>query len=429
MELVEQTIKNIKKAVAENLDNQLKAIDGINDSNHIQKVVSKSIEKTNDSLQPDSTFSWNELVSQTVISNILSEELKAVIGTKSIEALSNAIQNALISMGHFITSMITNDLKDLYKDMGVLDIMSKFTELKLMVELMKAKCPHATSQCYDAVKIWNEMKNIDQNDTFTAFVIDFDGKGEIFHHVTIISDKQFEGLLNNPLLSFYADDVIRSFVNIKNLKETQPPKTATQSLTLESSNSERESETKGFAFYRSGCKLQSIGNKHVFSADDQCLSSNLITPNARTWINFWKEFFKQVVTNKCCEIQSPMNHQNRISGGLIEPTTRDHNNWYVIPLCEAHMNDGYKRGSTHGPMKTNNTTIALQIPIKPFHNRDSRVCDLNAPIANEDIKIFTEKDFKAESFLGQECFLKFPLPTYGIGTISMEYKWNVKGKN
>ena len=429
MELVEQTIKNIKKAVAENLDNQLKAIDGINDSNHIQKVVSKSIEGANDLLQPDSTFSWNELVSQTVISNILSEELKAVIGTKSIKALSNAIQNALISMGHFITSIITNDLKDLYKDMGVLDIISKFTELKLMVELMKAKCPHATSQHYDAVKIWNEMKNIDQNDTFTAFVIDFDGKGEMFHHVTIISDKQFESLLNNPLLSFYADDVIRSFVKIKNLKETQPPKPATQSLSLKSSNSERESKTNGFAFYRSGCKLQSIGNKHVFSADDQCLSSNLITPNARTWINFWKEFFQQVVTNKCCEIQSPMNHQNRISGGLIEPTTRDHNNWYVIPLCEAHMNDGYKRGSTHGPMKTNNTTIALQIPIKPFHNRDSRVCDLNVPIANKDIKTFTEKDFKAEIFLGNDCFLKFPLPTYGIGTISMEYKWNVKGKN
>ena len=380
-------------------------------------------------MQPDSTFSWNESVSQTVISNILSEELKAVIGTKSIEALSKAIQNALILMGHFITSMITNDLKDLYKDMGVLDIMSKFTELKLMVELMKSKSPHATSQHYDAVKIWNEMKNIDQNDTFTAFVIDFDGKGEMFHHVTIISDKQFESLLNNPLLSFYADDVIRSFVKIKNLKETQPPKPATQSLSLKSSNSERESKTNGFAFYRSGCKLQSIGNKHVFSADDQCLSSNLITPNARTWINFWKEFFQQVVTNKCCEIQSPMNHQNRISGGLIEPTTRDHNNWYVIPLCEAHMNDGYKRGSTQGPMKTNNTTIALQIPIKPFHNRDSRVCDLNVPIANKDIKTFTEKDFKAEIFLGNDCFLKFPLPTYGIGTISMEYKWKVKGKN
>ena len=429
MELVEQTIKNIKKVVAENLDNQLKAIDGINDSNHIQKVVSKSIEGANDSLQPYSTFSWNELVSQTVVSNILSEELKAVIGTKSVEALSNAIQNEFISMGQFITSMITNDLKDLYKDMGVLAIVSKFTELKLMVELMKAKCPHVKSQHYDAAKIWNEMKNVDPNDTFSAFVIDFDGKGETFHHVTIISDKEFEGLLNNPLLSFYAYDVIGSFVKVGTLKGTQPPKPTTQTLTLESSNSERESKTNGFAFYRSGCKLQSIGNKHVFSADDQCLSSKLICPNARIWINFWKDFFKQVVTNKSCEIKRPMNHQNRISGGLIEPTTRDHNNWYVIPLCEAHMNDEYKRGSTQGPMKTENTTIALQIPIKPFHNRESRVCDLNAPIANEEIKTFTEKDFKAETFLGKECFLKFPLPTYGIGTISMEYKWKVKGKN
>lgn len=429
MELVEQTIKNIKKVVGENLDNQLKAIDGINDSNHIQKVVSKSIEGINNSLQPDSTFSWNELVGQTVVSNILSEELKAVIGTKSVDALSNAIQKAFISMSQFIASMITNDLKDLYKDMGALATISKFTELKLMVELMKAKCPHATSQRYDATKIWNEMKKIDQNDTFTAFVIDFDGKGETFHHVTIVSDKQFESLLNNPLLSFYADDVIGSFVKIGMLKATQPPKPATQSLTLESSNLEREFKTNGFAFYRSGCKLQSIGNKHVFSADDQCLSSKLICPNARTWINFWKDFFKQVVTNKSCEIQSPMNHQNRISGGLIEPTTRDHNNWYVIPLCEAHMNDEYKRGSTQGPMKTDNTTIALQIPIKPLHNRDSRVCDLNAPIAHKDIKTFTEKDFKAENFLGKECFLKFPLPTYGIGTISMEYKWKAKGKN
>ena len=428
MELVEQTIKTIKKVVTENLDNQLKAIDGINDSNHIQKVVSKSIEGANDSLQPDSTFSWNELVSQTVVSNILSEELKTVIGTKSVEALSNAIQIALISMGQFITSIITNDLKDLYKDMGALNIISKFTELKLMVELMKAKCPYVTSQHYDAAKIWNEMKNVDPNDTFTAFVIDFDGKGETFHHVTIISDKEFEGLLNNPLLSFFADDVIGYFVKVGTLKGTQPPKPTTQSLTLESSNSERESETNGFAFYRSGCKLQSIGNKHVFSADDQCLSSNLICPNARTWINFWKDFFKQVVTNKSCEIQSPMNHGNGISGGLIEPTTRDFNNWYLIPLCEAHMNDQYKRGGTQGSMKTDKTTIALQIPIKPLHNRDSRICDLDAPIGNVDIKTFTEKDFKPETFLGKECLLKFPLPTYGIGTISMEYKWNVKGK-
>ena len=429
MELVEQAIKTIKKLVTENLDNQLKALDGINDSNHIQKVVSKSIKESNDSLQPDSTFSWNELLSQILISNILSEELKAVIGTKSVEALSNAIQKAVISMSQFIASMITNDLKDLYKDMGALPIISKFTELKLMVELMKAKSPHATSQHYDATKIWNEIKNIDQNDTFTAFVIDFDGKGETFHHVTIISDKQFESILNDPLLSFFVDDVIESFVNVGILKRTQPHKSTTQALTLESSNSERESKTNGFAFYRSGNVLQSIGNKHVFSADDQCLSSNLICPNARTWINFWKDFFKQVVTNKSCEIQNPMNHGNGISGGLIEPTTRDHNNWYVIPLCEAHMKDEYKRGVTQNPMKTEKTTIALQIPIKPLQNRDSRICDLDAPVASEDIKTFTQKDFKEETFLGKQCLLKFPLPTYGIRTISMEYKWNVEGKN
>ena len=69
-------------------------------------------------------------------------------------------------------------------------------------------------------------------------------------------------------------------------------------------------------FYRSGCVLKSFDNRFVYSSEDQGLSSPLVNTNAKIWMNFWQDFFKQVWFH--CEIQGTENHNDGISGGLVD---------------------------------------------------------------------------------------------------------------
>ena len=160
MELAEQSIRAIEKRLSENLSSQIKAVELINDSDHIQKYVAKIIERAIDSLLPDSTTSLNELFGKALASNLISETLKNVIGTFSAEALSKAIGEATNAMCLTTSSAILNDMKDVIKDMEALEVMTKFNELKITIELMKANFPLPISHGYDASKIWNEMKNL-----------------------------------------------------------------------------------------------------------------------------------------------------------------------------------------------------------------------------------------------------------------------------
>ena len=263
MELVEQSIRAIEKRLSDNLSSQVKAVELINDSDHIQKYVAKIIERANDSLLPDSTTSLNELFGKALASNLISETLKNVIGTFSAEALSKAIQEATNAMCLTISSAIMNDMKDVIKDMEALEVMTKFNELKITIELMKSNFPLPISHRYNAAKIWNEMKNLGNDVPFTVFVI---GKGDKFDHVTIIPDQQLEVWLGDPLFAPFVNDVIKSFVQIGTLKNTnQPPKPNRNSLNVSNSN-EEATKTNGFAFYRSGCVLQALGNKFVYSS-------------------------------------------------------------------------------------------------------------------------------------------------------------------
>ena len=423
MELVEQSIRAIEKRLSDNLSSQVKAVELINDSDHIQKYVAKIIERANDSLLPDSTTSLNELFGKALASNLISETLKNVIGTFSAEALSKAIQEATNAMSLTISSVIMNDMKDVIKDMEALEVMTKFNELKITIELMKSNFSLPISHRYDAAKIWNEMKNLGNDVPFTVFVIDFDGKGDKFDHVAVIPDQQLDVWLGDPLIAPFVNDVIKSFVKIGTLKNTnQPPKPNRSSLIV-ASNSNEGAKTNGFAFYRSGCILKSLSNQFVYSSGDQCLSSHLINDSARIWMNFWKDFFKQDWFH--CGIQGTQSHQIGISGGLVDLIDHDSNHWYVVPLCEAHKSSDYVLGGIKAPMKTVETTISIKIPTK------SKIC---RQVSNVSIgtggekKIFTEKDFEMETFCDQKCLLKIPLNTHGIGTTSMEYKWKVGGK-
>lgn len=423
MELIEQSIRSIEKRLSENLSSQVKAVELINDSDHIQKYVAKIIERANDSLLPDSTTSLNELFGKALASNLISETLKNVIGTFSAEALSKAIQEATNAMSLTISSVIMNDMKDVIKDMGALEVMTKFNELKITTELMKSNFSLPISHRYDAAKIWKEMKNLGNDVPFTVFVIDFDGKGDKFDHVAIIPDQQLEVWLGDPLFAPFVNDVIKSFVKIGTLKNTnQPPKPNRSSLIV-ASNSNEGAKTNGFAFYRSGCVLKSLSNKFVYSSGDQCLSSDLINDSARIWMKFWKDFFKQDWFH--CGIQGTQSHQIGISGGLVDLIDHDSNHWYVVPLCEAHKSSDYALGGIKAPMKTVETTISIKIPTK------SKICRQVSNISigtGGEKKIFTEKDFEMETFCDQKCLLKIPLNTHGIGTTSMEYKWKVGGK-
>ena len=423
MELIEQSIRSIEKRLSKNLSSQVKAVELINDSDHIQKYVAKIIERANDSLLPDSTTSLNEMFGKALASNLISETLKNVIGTFSAEALSKAIQEATNAMSLTISSVIMNDMKDVIKDIEASEVMTKFNELKITIELMKANFSLPISHRYDAAKIWNEMKNLGNDVPFTVFVIDFDGKGDKFDHVAIIPDQQLEVWLGDPLFAPFVNDVIKSFVKIGTLKNTnQPPKPNRSSLIV-ASNSNEGAKTNGFAFYRSGCVLKSLSNQYVYSSGDQCLSSHLINDSARIWMNFWKDFFKQDWFH--CGIQGTQSHQIGISGGLVDLIDHDSNHWYVVPLCEAHKSSDYALGGIKAPMKTVETTISIKIPTKSKIFR--QVSNISIGTGGEK-KIFTEKDFEMETFCDQKCLLKIPLNTHGIGTTSMEYKWKVGGK-
>ena len=80
MELVEESIEAITSIVCKNLANHLKILDSLNDENLIQKTISNSIEEANKLLMPDSTASWNKLISKTLVKNMISEKLREIIG-------------------------------------------------------------------------------------------------------------------------------------------------------------------------------------------------------------------------------------------------------------------------------------------------------------------------------------------------------------
>ena len=171
MELAEQSIRAIEKRLSENLSSQIKAVELINNSDHIQKYVAKIIERAIDSLLPDSTTSLNELFGKALASNLISETLKNVIGTFSAEALSKAIREATNAMCLTTSSAILNDMKDVIKDMEALEVMTKFNELKITIELMKANFPLPISYRYVVAKIWNEMKNLGNDFLFCVHCI------------------------------------------------------------------------------------------------------------------------------------------------------------------------------------------------------------------------------------------------------------------
>ena len=99
------------------------------------------------------------------------------------------------------------------------------------------------------------MKNLGNDVPFTFFVI---GHGDKFDHVAIICDKEVESILECPLFGLYIHDILTCFTPIGTLKSSSSPKPSIKN-SLDS-----DSKLDSFAFYRSGCVLESFGKKFVY---------------------------------------------------------------------------------------------------------------------------------------------------------------------
>ena len=163
------------------------------------------------------------------------------------------------------------------------------------MEQIKSKNKCLSSQQYDAVKIWNEMKSFGEGIPFTVFFTVLEEEENVNNkigHMTVIPDKELQSMLNNPLLSPYVNDVMDFFIRIENLKNNQPSKPIRKDIG--GSNNLEKLSSPGLALFRSGCVLQPFGQIPVYSPEDTSLSSVLIGTHVKTFMSCWKDFFKQV---------------------------------------------------------------------------------------------------------------------------------------
>ena len=136
-----------------------------------------------------------------------------------------------------------------------------------------------------------------------------------------------------------------------------------------------------------------------------------------------------------------------IFGGIVELPSKDPTNWYVIPICETHMSHAYSmKGSNMAPMMTNETAIALRIPVKSTvkkSNETNQIPELILSTEDDDdtnditndvqsisnVKVYTQRDFEPIQFdSNDQCLLKIPVFTNVIEEISMEYEWHSEGR-
>ena len=120
----------------------------------------------------------------------------------------------------------------------------------------------------------------------------------------------------------------------------RPKLSRKNAIILESFNDTKTSDSStGFAFYRSGCILQSINSTRGFSSEDSSITSSLITPKARVWMNFWKKFFKQLAAYDILQTSGIQDSHQSSKGGVLELMTV--NNWLVIPGCKSDIQGTY----------------------------------------------------------------------------------------
>ena len=176
--------------------------------NNILAAISEGISSGQKNYQ--STTSWSKDVGKSVASNVISTELKEIIGNIGNKVLSNVIEEAVKILSYTASNIMMIDSKDIVTDCGVGPTMAKLTELKLMIELMKSgKQPTRT---YDASKIWNEIIGFESETTFTVFAIAFQGQDKKFAHVTVIPDKELDLMMNHPIFAPYVKDIMSFFV-------------------------------------------------------------------------------------------------------------------------------------------------------------------------------------------------------------------------
>ena len=298
--------------------------------------------------------------------SLFSKELESLLGEIAIGAISTAIQEAFTSMSYTVLGILSEELKIVMKDAGVVPCISNLTKIKFIIQQMELGNGLEDPK-FD--RVWEDIKGFDKETPFTVFAMAKKGSNfKSFDYVAVIPDSYLERALNNPFLAAYAKSVLSYFTKIGDLENV-------------GSDFATNANCDCLPFLRSGCKLKSLPDVKVYNVDDYSSKSKSL--NANIWVNFWKYFFQNIsstgdlacklATN--CQIHIPYETPSFVTGDLIELANEDQDAnadyWYMTAICNAHLGSAYSKGGVMGPMITYHDTVALQFPLKSPHHEET----------------------------------------------------------
>ena len=253
--------------------------------------------------------------------SLFSKELESLVGEIAIGAISTAIQEAFTSMSYTVLGILSEELKIVMKDAGVVPCISNLTKIKFIIQQMELGNALQDPK-FD--RVWEDIKGFDKETPFTVVAMADKGSNfKRFDYVAVIPDSYLERALNNPFLAAYAKSVLSYFTKIGDLESVGSDFPTTANCDC-------------LPFLRSGCKLKSLPDVKVYNVDDYSSKSKSL--NANIWVNFWKYFFQNIsstgdlacklATN--CQIHIPYETPSFVTGDLIELANEDQGAKYLV---------------------------------------------------------------------------------------------------
>ena len=300
--------------------------------------------------------------------------MESLLGEIAIGAISTAIQEAFTSMSYTVLGILSEELKIVMKDSGVVPCISNLTKVKFIIQQMELG-----NGLHDPKfdQVWEDIKGFGKETPFTVVAMaKKESNYKRFDYASVIPDSYLERALNNPFLAAYAKSVLSYFTKIGDLESVGSDFTTTANCDC-------------LPFLRSGCKLKSLPDTKVYNVDDYSSKSKSL--NANIWVNFWKYFFQNIISTgdlACklatnCQIHIPYETPAFVTGDLIELANQDQENvdyWYMTAICNAHLGSAYSKGGVMGPMITYHDTVALQFPLKsPHHEETANKMNISKP--------------------------------------------------
>ena len=240
--------------------------------------------------------------------------MESLLGEIAIGAISTAIQEAFTSMSYTVLGILSEELKIVMKDSGVVPCISNLTKVKFIIQQMELG-----NGLHDPKfdQVWEDIKGFGKETPFTVVAMaKKESNYKRFDYASVIPDSYLERALNNPFLAAYAKSVLSYFTKIGDLESV-------------GSDYATNLNCDCLPFLRSGCKLKSLPDTKVYNVDDYSSKSKSL--NANIWVNFWKYFFQNIsstgdlacklATN--CQIHIPYETPSFVTGDLIELANED----------------------------------------------------------------------------------------------------------